>query len=314
VHRWSRRRFLESATLAALGASRARTLSAQTAASQTPPPAPVAVSFTPLRRNVGLFTGRGGTIGWLITPDAVVVVDSQFPDTAAQCLAGLKGRSPHAIDLLVNTHHHADHTSGNPTFKPVVGGILAHERVPELQRQAAEQAGTASAQVYADKTYGKTWEQPFGKEVLRVKYYGPGHTGGDSVVTFVRANVVHMGDLVFRERHPFVDRPAGASVRNWVTLLDAVARDHDGDTIYVFGHAKEGLGVSGTVEELHQMRRYLAAVIEYVEKAVAAGRSRDQITSTDTLAGFESYQSAPPRGTLAIVLGAAFDEITNAAK
>jgi hypothetical protein len=30
-----------------------------------------------------------GTIGWLITPDVVVVVDSQVPDTARQVLAGV---------------------------------------------------------------------------------------------------------------------------------------------------------------------------------------------------------------------------------
>ena len=50
----------------------------------TPPPQqtpPVwTPSFTPIRRNVGFYLGRGGTIGYLIDKGAVVVVDSQYPD------------------------------------------------------------------------------------------------------------------------------------------------------------------------------------------------------------------------------------------
>jgi hypothetical protein len=43
---------------------------------QTQAPEPV---FTPIRRNVGYFTMRGGTIGYLVNSGAVVVIDSQFP-------------------------------------------------------------------------------------------------------------------------------------------------------------------------------------------------------------------------------------------
>ena len=160
--------------------------------------------------------GRGGTIGWLITPEAVVLVDSQFPDTATLCLEGVKSRSKRRIDLLINTHHHGDHTSGNIVFKPETPHILAHENVPALQKKSAEERGNVNQQAYADQTFGKTWDQDIGHERLEMRHYGPGHTGGDAVVTFAKANVVHMGDLVFRARHPFVDRPGGASVRNWL--------------------------------------------------------------------------------------------------
>ena len=42
--------------------------------------------YVPIRRNISVFTARGGTIGYYITPDAVVVIDSQFPDTAKMLL------------------------------------------------------------------------------------------------------------------------------------------------------------------------------------------------------------------------------------
>jgi cyclase len=307
VHVWTRRQFLETSSLAA-----ALGLSVRGAFAQAPPAA--TGTFTALRGNTGFFTGRGGTIGWLIAPDGLVVVDSQFPDTAQLCLDGIKTRSARPIDLLVNTHHHGDHTGGNGVFKPQVGAILAHANVPGLQQKAAAAPPPPGqppppAPTVADKTYDTTWEQKIGNETLRLKYYGAGHTGGDSVVTFVNANVVHMGDLMFNKRHPFIDRPSGASIRNWVTLLEASVKDHANDTIYIFGHAKDGEPVSGDQANLLQMRDYLSAVLDVTKKAIADGKSRDEAVKLGALPKFEDYMEAPPRLTLATVLGIAYDEL-----
>jgi len=55
-----------------------------------------------------------------------------------------------------------------------------------------------------------------GDERVTATHYGPGHTGGDAIIRFEEANVVHMGDLLFNELHPRVDRPGGASIQNWM--------------------------------------------------------------------------------------------------
>src|SRR5262245_55177673 len=95
-------------------------------AAQTPPP-PANPVFTELRRNVGTFTARGGTIAYLINPGGVAVVDTQFPDTAKMCLDGLKTRaSNRGLDFVVNTHHHGDHTGGNGVFRDATKKIVAH--------------------------------------------------------------------------------------------------------------------------------------------------------------------------------------------
>src|SRR4030042_538231 len=124
----TRRDFLTGAPAALAGAAnpRAWPLAAWQGGAQAPPVTPV---FTPIRRGVGFFTARGGTIGYLINPSGVVVVDAQFPDTAALCLAGLNERSgSRPIDALVNTHHHGDHTSGNIAFKGVAKTVVAHRQ------------------------------------------------------------------------------------------------------------------------------------------------------------------------------------------
>jgi cyclase len=276
--------------------------------------APAATRTETLRRNVGVFIGRGGTIGWLATPDAAVVVDTQFPDTAKACLEAVTAKGRRQVDLLLNTHHHGDHTGGNGVFRPVTTRIVAHARVPALQKQAAAQQPQGGGDVVvADTTFEQTWKADVGDEVVQAVHYGPAHTGGDAVITFQKAQVTHMGDLMFRERHPFIDRPAGASIRNWITTLERVVGDVPRDTIYIFGHAKADVPVTGSATEVRAFRDYLSAVLEFTTKAMKAGQSRDAITATKALPGFEDYQEAPPRLTLASVLGVAYDELSQAA-
>jgi cyclase len=284
---------------------------------QTPPA--WTPTFTPIRRNAGYYMGRGGTIGYLIDKGAVVVVDSQYPDSAKACLDGLQERSKnHGVDLLINSHHHGDHTQGNIAFKGVAKRVLAHERCVELQKQVASQPGRAGAPpppepLFADRTFTTTWREQLGDEWVSGKFYGRAHTSGDITVTFERANVVHMGDLMFNRRHPVVDRPSGASMKNWISVLEMTVKDHDNDTIYIFGHAgpqpQPATGmfpVTGPRAELMLFRDYLTALLAYVQAEIKSGRTREEVIAIRTpLKGFETHGNLT-----ANILGNAYDDVT----
>jgi glyoxylase-like metal-dependent hydrolase (beta-lactamase superfamily II) len=280
------------------------------------PAAPVNPVFTPLRRGVGWFTGRGGTIGWLINDAGVAVVDSQYPDSAKMCLDGLQERSKNrGVDLLINTHHHADHTGGNPVFKGIAKKMVANARAAELQQQvydaavktAAEKGTAAPAEIFvADRTFTTTWSDNLGDEKITANTYTPAHTSGDAIVVFEQANVVHMGDLVFNRVHPVIDRPAGASVANWIKMVEQVAKDHGNDTLYIFGHGSAKFSVSGNRADLMVMRDYLTALMDYVRAEIKAGKSRETIiASTDVLKGFDDHGPL-----LARSLTPVYDELT----
>jgi cyclase len=267
--------------------------------------------FTPIRRNVGYFTMRGGTIGFLVNPGAVAVVDSQFVAEAKACLDGLNQRSNNRpVDFLINTHHHGDHSQGNISFKGVVKKVVAHAKAAEHMKAPPGQNPPTAEQLYPDTTFTETWSADAGDEKIRAKFYGRAHTSGDAVITFERANVAHMGDLMFNQRHPVVDRAAGATLRGWMTVLDGAVKDHDNDTIYIFGHGNTGLPVTGSRVDLMKFKDYLAALLAFVETQSKSGKTRDEVLAMrDPLAGFESFGrfgQANPRDALTC----AYEEVT----
>jgi glyoxylase-like metal-dependent hydrolase (beta-lactamase superfamily II) len=245
--------------------------------------------FQTLRRNVGIFTERGGTIGWLAHGDALVVVDTQYPEPAEVCWRGLQERTSRPADLVINTHHHGDHTGGNPFFEAHTDRILAHENVPGLQRQSAAQRGNADTQVYPNETFASDWTEAFGDETVRLRHYGPAHTGGDAVIHFEQANVVHVGDLVFNRVYPFIDIDGGASVQGWIRTMEQIHADFDDDTRFVFGHGNPAYGITGDRADLLVMRDFLSSLVEYVQNGIDEGQSAAALADRQVLPGFEAH-------------------------
>jgi cyclase len=274
-----------------------------------------AAALRELRRGVGLFAGPGGTIGWLTTPDGVLVVDSQFPATAATCRTALRQRTAAAIQVLVNTHHHGDHTAGNPTLRPDVAQIVQHERCAAAHGALVRAQGADARLGLADVTFADTWRVSVGGERVSAEHLGAAHTGGDALVFFEQANVVHLGDLVFNRIPPFIDRASGGSIVSWVDVVEAVAKRY-ADALFMFGHGKDDR-LTGTVADVLRFRDYLTAALEHARQGIAAGRSRSEVSGVAALDGFadfadlvKNYASPIPLFTLNHVLTVAYDELT----
>lgn len=239
--------------------------------------------ITMLKNDIGIFTEKGGTIAFMLAKDGIVTVDAQFPEQAQHYIDEMKKKGGYPFKLLINTHHHGDHSSGNIAFKGMVERVLAHENSLKNQKRVAEMNKSEDKQLYPADTFGSEWHEKDSKEKISLYYYGAAHTNGDAIIHFGHNNIVHMGDLVFNRIHPYVDRSAGANVKSWMDVLDKTLRKFDKKTTYVFGHAAQGYEVTGTRNDVKAFRDYLEQVYNFVEAQVKKGISQEDLIKIKAL-------------------------------
>jgi cyclase len=265
-----------------------------------------AYQFKPLRNNVGMFAEKGGTIAWMINKEGIVVVDAEFPEQATHLIGLLKKQSDLPFEWLINTHHHGDHTSGNISFKGIVNKVAAHENSLKNQTAVAIKNKIEDKQLYPDITFTNTWKIKVGDENIKAHYFGTGHTDGDAMIHFEHANIVHMGDLVFNRRYPFVDNSAGASVQHWPQALEKARKMFDKDTMFIFGHAFDPVKVVGNMDDLVAMQDFMEKLEAYVAGGIKAGKSKEDILKTTSIPGVTEWQGdGIDRG-----ITAAYEELT----
>ena len=91
-------------------------------APQAPKPAASAIKVMKLKDNLfvlnALAGGGGGNTSVFITATGVVVVDTKNPGWGQPLLDVIKTLTAKPVTLIINTHTHGDHVSGNVEFPP----------------------------------------------------------------------------------------------------------------------------------------------------------------------------------------------------
>lgn len=243
-----------------------------------------------LRNDVGIFTEKGGTIAYYLSKKNIAVVDAEFPEQSKHLIDALQKDPGKPFEILINTHHHMDHTAGNISFKGIVSHVAAHSNSLLNQQRVAKEQNKEADQLYPDITYGDTWEYKKMRENIKTYYFGPAHTNGDSIIFFPHANIAHVGDLVFNRRWAFIDRSAGASIKNWIIVLDKIQQEFDNDTLFIFGHAFDPEKVTGNKADIKAMQDYLKNLLAFVNSQIKAGKSKDEILKATSIPGVTEWQ------------------------
>jgi cyclase len=259
-----------------------------------------------LRGDIGIFTERGGTIGFYQSGDGYTVVDSQFADTAKHAIDELKKMKELSFKFLINTHHHGDHTGGNISFKGIAEHVVGHENCLANYKRVAEQGKTTERQLFQDLTFSDSWIQKLGKETVKAHYFGPAHTNGDAIIHFENANIAHMGDLLFNQLAPYIDRSSGANIKNWIQVMQKAQKTFDKDTLFIFGHAADPEKVTGSKADLAAFEDYLKKLLSFVSSEIKAGKTKDEIIKVKELPGISWPGSGAERS-----FSAAYDELTS---
>jgi glyoxylase-like metal-dependent hydrolase (beta-lactamase superfamily II) len=275
----------------------------------------------PLAGGVHALYGRGGNVGFFVGPEAVVVVDSQFKDLAPGIVEQIKGTTDKPIKYLLNTHHHGDHVGGNEVFRQFAV-IVAHDNVrkrmlaspadilrdyPAMVEEAKKAGNEQRAKTLAEQiewagkvkveeiaapvlTFDSEFRIHMGGETIQVWHTPPAHTDGDSVVYFEKANVLHMGDLLFNRVIPFIDVKGGGSAAGYLTALDKVIARVPADVTVIPGHG-EVTDLAG----LKAFRQYITDLIEAARTARASGRTREDFLREVDLSAYKDYSGYADR-------------------
>ncbi|MBT5873976.1 MAG: MBL fold metallo-hydrolase, partial [Candidatus Latescibacteria bacterium] len=140
--------------------------------------------------NVHYLEGSGGNIGVSVGSDGVLIVDDQYLPLADKINTALGNLKSGDLKFVLNTHHHGDHTGGNPYFGKMAT-IVAHQNVLDRVSKGDNAIDKAGWPVI---TYDRSASVHFNGEQIELVHYSRGHTDGDAIVYFKGSNVVHMGD------------------------------------------------------------------------------------------------------------------------
>lgn len=227
----------------------------------------VEVKATHVAGNVYMLTGSGGNIGVSVGPEGILIVDDQFAPLAPKIEAALKQLNPGKLKFVLNTHHHGDHTGGNAHFGQQAP-IIAHRNV---RLRLGGKPGDSKPELPII-TFDDSLSVWFNGEEIKLVHVPPAHTDSDSIIYFTGANVIHFGDTFFSGRFPNIDLNGGGDVRGYVRNVADAIQKVPADAKLIPGH-----GPLSSVKELKEFHEMLAETSGIVERAIAAGKTVDQI-------------------------------------
>src|SRR5262249_35081021 len=131
-------------------------------------------------------------------------------------------------------------------------------------------------------TYAESVTFHLNGDEVRCFHLPPAHTDGDSVVHFVKANVVHMGDLFFNGLYPFIDGANGGSFEGMIGAADRMLGMVDDSPQIIPGH-----GPMGKKADLKAFRDMLAGVRDKMKPLVAAGKTLAEVQAAKPTAAFD---------------------------
>lgn len=261
----------------------------------------VEIEVTTLADGVHMLVGAGGNLGISTGEDGAVLIDDQFAPLTDRILAAVAELGGAAPRFVLNTHWHFDHTGGNENLGRAGVVILAHENV--RRRMSVEQVMEAfgrtipasPAVALPSLTFTESTTLHWNGQTLRAFHVPSAHTDGDTIVHFVEADVVHMGDVFFNRSYPFIDVGSGGSLDGVVAAVERA--------LALCGEATRIIPGHGPLADRADLERYLEmlrTVRRRVAEKVDQGWSREKILASDVTADLDADWGSGPRRDLLV--------------
>src|SRR5581483_702601 len=85
--------------------------------------APPPLKIDKVKEDLYVILGDGGNSTVYVTNEGVILVDDKFDRDHDEIMAKVKSVTDKPIKYVLNTHHHGDHTGGNPKIMQAMPGV-----------------------------------------------------------------------------------------------------------------------------------------------------------------------------------------------
>lgn len=193
-------------------------------------------------KNLTIITGGGGNSGILISDSMILLIDTKQDEAAEALYNQVKKLAGNKPVLVVNTHYHPDHVSGNKFYKDAT--ILAGGNYTKEDWIKNTSAGTLP-----NKWLQDSLNLNMGDETVTILNLGKNiHTPSDVVVYLHKRKMLFAGDIILNKQAPYLQETANPNA--YLTAFEVLPKQFDIQTI-VPGH-----GEVGGIEVLESFKQY----------------------------------------------------------
>lgn len=222
----------------------------------------------------------GGNLGLIKGKDGVVLIDNGLEKAANITMKAVNSLAGANIDLLINTHLHADHIACNPHFARIGAKIISHENT----RKALLIDPKFNDIGLPHFTFPDATTLYFNEQTIDLIHIANAHTNSDIIVHCREANVIHAGDMFFNKIFPFIDINNGGCLEGYITGQEKILSLADDNTQIIPGH-----GPLGNKTDLRNAIDMLVEVSAVIKTLVDKGMSMEEVVKRTPLAHVESW-------------------------
>jgi cyclase len=248
----------------------------------------VEIKTTRITDKFYMLEGQGGTIGALVGPDGVFLVDTQFAPLTEKIVAAVKKISSSPIKFVVNTHVHGDHTGGNENFGKMGTIILSRDQLRSRLARPAGNAAAPPAPALPVVTYDGPVTIHMNGEDIQLIPIRSAHTDGDTLVRFPGLDILMTGDYYRSIGYPNIDRNNGGTLTGMLEGLGATIGYAGPNTKIIPGH---GPIVDRNAVTAH--RDLMLGLRDRVADLIKQGKTATEIVAAKPTAAFDAKVDQP---------------------